>query len=152
MTRIGERISRLLGKEDPVIDHDIAKSDEEWRAQLGDDAYKVLRKQATEAPFTGKYLHTKDDGMYCCAACAAELFDSKTKFDSGTGWPSFTEAGAADNVERRRDGLRTEVLCRRCGSHLGHVFGDGPAPSGQRYCINSVSLDLHPSNDGSERS
>ena len=149
MTRVGDLVTRLLGREDRMIDYDITKTDEEWRTQLGDDAYKVLRKQATEAPFTGKYVDTKDDGTYCCAACMAELFDSATKFDSGTGWPSFTEAVAADNVELRRDGLRTEVICRRCGSHLGHVFGDGPAPSGQRYCINSVSLDLHPSTDAS---
>lgn len=149
MSRVGERFARLLGKEGRMVDYDIAKSDQEWRTQLGDDAYKVLRKQATEPPFTGRYVDTKDEGTYCCAACTAELFDSHTKFDSGTGWPSFTEPAQADNVERRRDGLRTEVICRRCGSHLGHVFGDGPAPGGQRYCINSMSLDLHPREDAS---
>jgi peptide-methionine (R)-S-oxide reductase len=126
----------------------VEKSDKEWREQLTPEQYRVLRKADTERPFTGEYVHTKDDGTYCCAACGAELFASGTKFDSGTGWPSFTEPVNLANVELREDRSlfmrRTEVLCGTCGSHLGHVFDDGPGPTGQRYCINSVALDLKP--------
>jgi peptide-methionine (R)-S-oxide reductase len=124
----------------------IEKSEEQWRETLTGEQYHVLREHGTEPPFTGEYVHTKADGTYCCAACGAELFSSSTKFDSGTGWPSFTEPVNLENVELRQDRsfftVRTEVLCRACGSHLGHVFEDGPAPTGQRWCINSVSLDL----------
>ncbi len=126
----------------------INKTDEEWREQLTPEQYAVLRRQATEPPFQGKYVFTKDGGVYRCAGCGAALFASGTKFDSGTGWPSFTEPAVAEAVtlhEDRGHGMvRTEVLCARCGSHLGHVFDDGPGPDGQRFCINSASLDLEP--------
>jgi len=130
----------------------VEKSEQQWRDELTPEQYEVLRRAGTEPPFSGAYTHSKESGVYRCAACDAQLFDSDTKFDSGTGWPSFTEPAAAEAVELREDrslGMtRTEVLCRRCGSHLGHVFDDGPRPTGQRYCINSLALDLKPSGDG----
>ena len=127
---------------------EVNKSDEEWRSQLSPEQYQVLRRQGTERAFTGKYVNNHDDGTYRCAACGAVLFTSDTKFDSGSGWPSFTEPAVAEAVELHEDRshgmIRTEVNCRRCGGHLGHVFEDGPAPSGLRYCMNSISLDFEP--------
>jgi peptide-methionine (R)-S-oxide reductase len=124
----------------------VEKSEQEWREQLTPQQYDVLRRQGTEPPFTGEYVYNKDSGNYNCAACGAPLFSSDTKFDSGTGWPSFYEPMDEGGVELREDrshGMaRTEVVCATCGGHLGHVFDDGPNPTGQRFCINSAALDF----------
>jgi peptide-methionine (R)-S-oxide reductase len=123
----------------------IEKTDEQWRQELTPEQYDILRRKGTEPPFTGSYVHTKEDGMYRCAACGTELFSSDTKFDSGTGWPSFTDPAVRDHIELHEDRSmfmrRTEVTCANCGGHLGHVFDDGPAGA-ERYCINSAALQL----------
>jgi peptide-methionine (R)-S-oxide reductase len=131
------------------------KSDEEWRKTLSPEEFHVLREKGTERPFTGKLVKQEKKGTYVCAGCGAELFYSDTKFDSGTGWPSFWAPISEGSVEMKPDNSlgrrRTEVLCNHCGGHLGHVFDDGPKPTGQRFCINSVALNFKEQEESAER-
>jgi peptide-methionine (R)-S-oxide reductase len=131
-----------------LVTRRVEKSDEAWREELSAEAYRVLREKGTEAPFTGVYWNAKEPGTYRCRGCGTALFTSETKYDSGTGWPSFYEPISVDVVRTEEDishGMRRiEVVCGTCGGHLGHLFPDGPAPTGQRYCLNSAALELDP--------
>lgn len=124
----------------------IIKSEDDWKKELSPEEYNVLRKKATEAPFSGEYYRSKENGMYLCRACGNELFSSDAKYDSGSGWPSFFKPAQNESIQYHDDSSlsteRTEIICVRCGSHLGHVFDDGPKPTGKRFCINSISLKL----------
>ncbi|RAL24881.1 peptide-methionine (R)-S-oxide reductase [Lujinxingia litoralis] len=144
MARSGETMSE--DKKD--IDFSVERTEEEWRELLGEETYQITRQCGTEPPFSGKYYNHKGDGVYACVVCGAPLFDSATKYESGSGWPSFYDAIDAQRVTTRLDRshgmIRTEILCARCGSHLGHVFPDGPEPTGMRFCVNSASLRFEP--------
>jgi peptide-methionine (R)-S-oxide reductase len=144
----GNHQMRKTRAHDEAAAREITKTDEQWRQELTPMQYRVLRHAHTEMPFTGEYVHNHEDGSYRCAGCGGELFRSDAKFDSGTGWPSFDEPAVAEAVELRPDNSlfmrRTEVVCRSCGGHLGHVFNDGPTKTGDRYCINSCSLAFEP--------
>jgi peptide-methionine (R)-S-oxide reductase len=132
------------------MDNDMPKTEEEWKKKLTPEQYAVLREKGTEMPFLGRYVHEDANGVYICAACGNPLFASSTKFDSGTGWPSFDDAlpGAVIEMEDNSSGMkRTEIVCAKCKSHLGHVFNDGPSKTGKRYCMNSVCLDLKEENN-----
>lgn len=145
------RSLKTIAKRIKTMDHHYQKSEEEWRQQLPPDQYHVLREKGTERPFTGKYNLHFEKGVYKCAGCGYELFDDSQKFESHCGWPSFdAELGSGDRIRKIRDTtfgmIRTEIVCARCGGHLGHVFDDGPTETGQRYCVNSLSINFEPEN------
>jgi methionine-R-sulfoxide reductase len=152
----GRSAAMFRGKKDTtdVAAYEVTKTDEEWKDQLSPERYAVLRRAATEPAWSGELLHVDGEGKFRCAGCGAELFDSDAKFDSGSGWPSFDRARAAGTIVERPDrslGItRTEILCARCGGHLGHVFPDGPTDTGMRYCVNSLSLTYEPDSDDAE--
>ena len=132
------------------MSYEIERTDEEWRAQLTPERYQILRQAATEAPFTGSLLHVDADGVFTCGGCGQRLFTTSQKFDSGCGWPSFDACEPGTIVERPDHSLfrsRTEILCAKCGGHLGHVFDDGPTPTGLRYCVNSLAVDFTPAEE-----
>lgn len=145
------RESEDRGQESQTRTYAVNKTDEEWRQELTPEAYRVLRRAGTEPAFNNAYWDNKQEGTYVCAGCGQELFSSDAKFASGTGWPSYTQPIESDRVVEKVDRtagmIRTEILCSRCGGHLGHVFNDGPAPTGLRYCMNSTALDFHPADD-----
>ncbi len=143
--------TRKAAKLDPEMTFEVAKSDDEWMQALTPERYDVLRRAGTEPAWSGELLHVEGEGVFRCAGCQAELFDTDSKFDSGSGWPSFDRAKAAGTILEHTDrsfGMaRTEIVCARCGGHLGHVFPDGPTDTGLRYCVNSLSLTYEPSED-----
>jgi methionine-R-sulfoxide reductase len=142
--------TRKAEKQEPV-EYEVVKTDDEWKEELSPDRYAVLRRAGTEPAWSGELLHVEGEGVFRCAGCQAELFDTDSKFDSGSGWPSFDRAKAAgtiiEHTDRSLGMARTEILCARCGGHLGHVFPDGPTDTGLRYCVNSLSLTYEPSEE-----